>query len=136
MKYCVNCTSYNVCKYADKRRPDLCRYYLFRSRALKGIMLEVERQNEKWGEQNHPMTKSKDMYVVYKRLANKTKADNFVSNQQGDIAWHTILLEEVYEAFAETDPEKQREEMVQVAAVAVQIIECLDRKRETKDERQ
>jgi hypothetical protein len=39
-------------------------------------------------------------------------------------------MEEVCEAFAETEPEKQREEMVQVAAVAVQIIECLDRQME------
>jgi NTP pyrophosphatase (non-canonical NTP hydrolase) len=33
-------------------------------------------------------------------------------------SWYTILMEEVYEAFAETEPEKQREEMIQVAAVA------------------
>ncbi|MDR0731531.1 MAG: hypothetical protein LBF63_07675 [Treponema sp.] len=44
--------------------------------------------------------------------------------------WSNILMEEVCEAFAETEPEKQREEMVQVAAVAVQIIECLDRQME------
>ena len=39
-------------------------------------------------------------------------------------------MEEVYEVFVETEPEKQREEMIQVAAVAVQIIECLDRRME------
>jgi hypothetical protein len=37
-------------------------------------------------------------------------------------------LEEVCETFLETEPEKQREEMIQVAAVAVQIIEYLDRR--------
>jgi hypothetical protein len=42
--------------------------------------------------------------------------------------WFNILMEEVCEAFAETEPEKQRAEMIQVAAVAVQIIECLDRR--------
>jgi NTP pyrophosphatase (non-canonical NTP hydrolase) len=47
-----------------------------------------------------------------------------------DVSWFGILMEEVYEAFAETDPAKQREEMVQVAAVAVQIIKCLDRRME------
>jgi hypothetical protein len=36
-------------------------------------------------------------------------------------------MEEVLEAFLETSPEKQREEMIQVAAVAVAIIERLDR---------
>jgi hypothetical protein len=42
-------------------------------------------------------------------------------------------MEEVYEAFAETEPENQREEMIQVAAVAVQIIEYLDRCKEEAD---
>jgi hypothetical protein len=50
----------------------------------------------------------------------------------GNSNWANILLEEVYEAFAETDPEKQREEMIQVAAVAVQIIEFLDKNMEVK----
>jgi hypothetical protein len=39
-------------------------------------------------------------------------------------------MEEVYEAFSETDTAKQREEMIQVAAAAVQIIKCLDRRME------
>jgi hypothetical protein len=54
---------------------------------------------------------------VFKALNDKNK----------DPSWFAILLEEVYEAFSETEPEKQREEMVQVSAVAVQIIEYLDR---------
>jgi SpoVK/Ycf46/Vps4 family AAA+-type ATPase len=55
---------------------------------------------------------------------------------EGEISWSNILMEEVYEAFAETGPEKQREELVQVAAVAVEIIEYLDRKKEAERERQ
>jgi hypothetical protein len=42
--------------------------------------------------------------------------------------WFYILDEEICEAFSETDPKKQREEMVQVAAVAVAIIDYLDRR--------
>ena len=42
-------------------------------------------------------------------------------------AWDGILLEEVYEALAEADPIKRRAELVQVAAVAVRIIEQIDR---------
>jgi hypothetical protein len=48
---------------------------------------------------------------------------------EGRATWAHILLEEVFEAFTETAPAKQREEMVQVAAVAVAIIEYLDRKK-------
>jgi NTP pyrophosphatase (non-canonical NTP hydrolase) len=43
-------------------------------------------------------------------------------------------MEEVFEAFAKNEPEKQREEMVQVATLAVQIIEYLDRRMEAKCE--
>lgn len=46
-------------------------------------------------------------------------------------AWRHILDEEVAEALAETDPERLRAELVQVAAVAVQWIEALDRRAAT-----
>jgi hypothetical protein len=45
------------------------------------------------------------------------------------VTWAHILTEEFYEALAEADPEKLREELVQVAAVAVAWVECLDRMR-------
>jgi hypothetical protein len=37
-------------------------------------------------------------------------------------------MEEVYEAFSETIPEKQRAELIQTAAVVVQILEWIDRR--------
>ena len=91
---------------------------------FEDIREERKRQNEKWGEQNHPMLNGRftieamtEKLYMYKALNEILKNPN----------WYSILLEEVYEAFAETKPEKQREEMIQVAAVAVQIIEYLDR---------
>ena len=88
------------------------------------IRRERRRQNEKWGEQNHPMLNvpftvegMRERAIVYKAL-----------NDSSDNNWFGILQEEVYEAFAETEPEKQREEMIQVGALAVQIIEYLDRR--------
>jgi NTP pyrophosphatase (non-canonical NTP hydrolase) len=51
----------------------------------------------------------------------------------GACSWFSILMEEIYEAFAEISIEKQREEMEQIAAVVVQIIECLDRKLEARE---
>jgi hypothetical protein len=94
------------------------------SRIFAEINKERERQNEKWGEQNHlmlnvPFTTAgmRQQEKIYKQLNNSAR----------DVSWFGILMEEVYESFAETDPARQREEMIQVAAVAVQIIECLDR---------
>lgn len=76
------------------------------TRALIDVMIERVRQDTMWGEQNH---------APYKYLA--------------------ILLEEVGEAakaFNDTREGKDtldhcREEIIQVAAVAVAMAECLDR---------
>lgn len=88
---------------------------------LNEIRVEREKQNSKWGEQNHSI-----------------------------IEWQAILMEEVGEAAKEAtdfhfknkaepyytgnfeDRQKQRlkdyrKELIQTAAVAVQMIECLDR---------
>ncbi|TIH26025.1 NUDIX hydrolase, partial [Subtercola vilae] len=42
--------------------------------------------------------------------------------------WQDILLEEVFEAFAESDTSKLRTELIQVAAVAQQWVEAIDRR--------
>jgi hypothetical protein len=99
-------------------------------RIFAEISLERKRQNEKWGEQNHPMTINIEAPGLFRILADKKKYDNQTDGSEGKAMWANILLEEVYEAFAETDLEKQRAEMIQVAAVAVQIIEYLDRRME------
>lgn len=67
----------------------------------EGIQQERDRQNEKWGPQNHNPMK-----------------------------WLTILMEEVGEAakeILEHRPLMYRAEMVQVAAVAQAMIESFDR---------
>jgi hypothetical protein len=46
----------------------------------------------------------------------------------GYLDWLHILREEVAEAFAESDPAKLRAELVQVAAVAVNWVEAIDRR--------
>ena len=88
------------------------------------IAAERKRQDEKWGEQNHPMLK---MPFIAKILEERLKAMRKATEDKELVSWYTILEEEICEAFTETDPVKQREEMVQVAAVAVQIIEYLSR---------
>lgn len=75
--------------------------------AVGDVLNERERQNQKWGEQNHD-----------------------------DGWWTAILAEEVGEAaqaalhgrFGGRAAGTLRDELVQVAAVAVQWIECIDRR--------
>jgi NTP pyrophosphatase (non-canonical NTP hydrolase) len=92
-------------------------------------MREMERQNEKWGEQNHPMHND---HLLYDCMRSRAKLYKKINDNDSPHSWFFILMEEVYEAFAETKPKKQREEIIQVAAVAIQIAECLERKKEDK----
>jgi hypothetical protein len=90
------------------------------------VHAERERQDEKWGEQNHPI-RPPDMSATFRELSigfintcdRKAKA--------GTVTWYDILLEEVFEVFADPEAELQRAELVQVAAVAISMIECIDR---------
>ncbi len=41
--------------------------------------------------------------------------------------WEAVLLEEVYEALAESDPAKLRAELIQVAAVCLRWVDQLDK---------
>jgi hypothetical protein len=95
------------------------------------IIHEHIRQNEKWGEQNHPMLNAPFSVEAIEPCIDEYKAFN---NTEKNKSWFTILMEEICESFFETEPEKQREEMIQVAAVAVQIIEYLDRQIRAENE--
>ncbi|MEV7011673.1 hypothetical protein [Streptosporangium sp. NPDC051022] len=96
------------------------------------LRAELARQDEKFGEQNHPdgtgeaFTNEFGTIIgpylakVHQRLCLEA-ADN------GTLTWRHILLEEVYEALAETDPERLKAELLQVAAVAMQWRRAIDR---------
>jgi hypothetical protein len=89
------------------------------------VIAEVDRQYELWGEQNHPdgtaLPGDNELAEDAKRLA-----DMFANS--GHLTWRDILQEEVREAFAESDPVTLREELVQVAAVAVSWVNAIDRR--------
>jgi hypothetical protein len=96
------------------------------------IFNEIERkrvrQEEKWGEQNHPILAGDDGHpCIFSHAANAAKKRYDDAGKAGNISWYKILDEEIKEAFAEVDPAKQKEELIQVAAVVVQMIECIDR---------
>lgn len=105
-------------------------------RALTDEFRERERQTERWGEQNHTDGTGPDMMWLrsFNPKARATEISDFAkvitddNAQAGFLTWRDILLEEVAEAFAENDPEKLRTELIQVAAVATQWADAIDRR--------
>lgn len=108
------------------------------------VITERERQDAKWGEQNHPNGTGPDVMTLegvneysdsdldaasghVLSVAATTATD--VSAGGGTVTWRDILLEEVFEALAESDLERLRAELVQVAAVCQGWIGSIDRQR-------
>jgi hypothetical protein len=114
-------------------------YKNYRTFAGSGVLLEVAdervRQTDKWGEQNPPNgTGPSKLPMPYGSgswsaavAAESLKIITECAAQIGQCTWLHILREEVFEAFAESDPAKLRAELIQVAAVAVQWVEAIDR---------
>lgn len=125
-------TEINSTQFGDVRRDtaDVVR----RARLAGAVIRELERQDERWGEQNHPdgtgphVLNEDEAEWTYLVLADEQKAWNATLVRNDKLDWRNILLEEVYEAFAESDPERLREELVQVAAVAMQWVGAIDRR--------
>ena len=95
------------------------------ARILRHVIEERVRQDAKWGEQNHPDGTS----ALYVQPAQVAKMTTERRAAEGRVSWIDILHEEVMEAYAETDPEKLRAELVQVAAVTVAWLEAIDRRK-------
>ena len=102
-----------------------------------GILAEVVdervRQDAKWGEQNHP--NGTGPYVVW-TLGGRITAQVMAARardmcqeaaRRGECTWLLIALEEMAEAFAEDDPYRVRQEVLQLVAVGVSWIEAIDR---------
>lgn len=90
---------------------------------LAEVIEERERQNLKWGPQRHPDGTGSAFDVEHAEQLKKLCDDQ---DALGTTTWRGILHEEVFEAFAETDPVRLREELVQVAAVALAWLEDID----------
>lgn len=104
---------------------------------------EVARSTEKHGDQSHVPIGTGDQ-VAFLHGTELAKPFEHVPVTMGTLAytamnvtdksfaeghgtWADILLEEVAEALAEDEPARVREELVQVAAVAVKFIDAIDR---------
>ncbi|HVZ40923.1 MAG TPA: hypothetical protein VHI13_16705 [Candidatus Kapabacteria bacterium] len=111
------------------------------SRILVEVADERLRQDATWGEQNHPML---DQTLLHREggctpqrmvedyempSAGWMKFTVQTLAKRGELTYMHILLEEVCEAIECLDDEcAMRAELVQVAAVAVAMVECIDRK--------
>lgn len=88
--------------------------------------VDAERQAQlaKWGDQRHADGTGAEHYVA---MADEAREDveRFVAQHSGP-EWALILLEEVYEALAESDPAQLRTELIQAAAVIAAWIYDLD----------
>lgn len=91
---------------------------------LAAVGDERERQFTKWGPQHHP-DGTEDTFRS-RKLRDDARAYCDQLAVVGRVTWSSILLEETFEAMAEVDVTKLREELVQVAAVAVAWVEDLD----------
>lgn len=97
-----------------------------RSAIYTEISAERDRQDAKFGEQNHPDGIDTDETSVM--IADQWR--DMVNHRlaAGTVSWTDILFEEAHEATVEADPAKLRAEVVQIAAVAVAWLECIDRR--------
>ncbi len=94
------------------------------------IAAERSRQDKIWGEQNHVIIEEDKPYSFWQDNANSRREKCDKGFKEGKGSWRLILNEEVAEAYEQAalgDNAKLREELIQVAAVVVAMIECLDR---------
>jgi hypothetical protein len=93
------------------------------------VIAERYKQDAKWGEQNHPSVERWAIcedYMEPKMGKARERCDTRAMG--GTLAWADILVEEVAEAIdAAVNGDDLRDELIQVAAVAVAWVECLDR---------
>jgi hypothetical protein len=99
---------------------------------LAEVAAERLRQDATWGEQNHRDGTGPDRVWAFTGPASYVADCARQQTQQlaadGHVTWTDIALEEFAEALAESDPERLRAELVQVAAVAVAWVEAIDRR--------
>lgn len=119
--------------------------YLGRAKIADEILVERFKQDQKWGEQNHPDGTGPDSLPLYNtnvfvddsdaaitlaKKFTKTTDERFSGKGDRPGTWADILLEEIFEAMAEDDPEKLVNELIQSAAVIVAWVEAIRRRGE------
>jgi hypothetical protein len=108
------------------------------------VLDEVERSIAKHGVQDHVGMGTGSHRIplvvidpgagtaIAARLAQRAKAATDKASESGKVTWRHILLKEVFEAIASDDPFELRAELVQIAAVAVKMVDRVDEAREVQ----
>ena len=99
---------------------------------FQAIQREQDRQLAKWGQQDHPsfLEMDDDEREDRRKFSEAVKEDTDDAAKDGTLTWEHILVEELFEAKAETEnDENLKTELIQVAAVALSWIESIERKR-------
>lgn len=99
--------------------------------AIADVCSERRCQHAKWGPQDHPDGTGGP---AAKQAADDARAVCQRHFAAGQGSWADILLEEVYEALAEEHHGKLRDELIQVAAVAVAWAEALDQRQQPAED--
>lgn len=112
------------------------------STAIADALRERERQLDKWGDQSHAcvpweipgreVAAKMDERFMAKQLERAAKADCDREFKAGRGTWWHIANEELAEVLA-ADPDKRREELVQLTAVCFAWLEDIDNKRADVD---
>jgi hypothetical protein len=100
------------------------------------VQEELNKIHEKWGEQNHPMIHESliefssdticDLFEI--PTESQAKRDCEYEAMAGTLSYFDILIEEVSEALScGKDITKMRQELIQVAAVTMDMIAAIDR---------
>ena len=104
---------------------------------LAEIEREVVRSTRKHGDQSHVPMGTAIYCLPLEFCGDDQTAENLAQQAQfwtddrslskgdGTVTWRDILTEEVFEAYAEDNPLRLQEELVQVAAVVVKMIAAL-----------
>lgn len=103
------------------------------SKVYQEVKIERERQDKKFGESNHPSINESiprkfrnQFYGIPTEEESRDKCESNHLNKS--VTWADILIEEVAEVVNAKDERDRREELIQVAAVALAWVESIDRK--------
>jgi hypothetical protein len=95
------------------------------------VHAERVRQDAKWGPQHHPIRRNSEAaFFKYEVDTAKRTCDRYMA--EGHMTWYDAAHEEFCEVFAESTPERQREELIQLIAVCVHMVENIDEEVEKK----
>ena len=109
------------------------------------IWLERQRQESKWGQQDHPSVDpiltgrnggaTGDRLCQEYEIPSEERAKFLCDTaaKKNVLTWSHILVEEVSEVISAIDDKARREELIQVAAVVVEWIQSIDRKNNGND---